>query len=328
MERTREVLVGAVVMLGIAVGVIGTIWLKGGAGGEGQRLQAAFNGVGQLQEGASVKFRGVAVGRVEGVSVAPAGDAVLVAMTVQSELALPANAAVLLAPESMFGDWQAEIVDRSDFPRMVFLEYPGEDVLPGVALPDVSRLTATADEIAGNLATISDRFQTAFTAETAQNVARAIENIGTLSDNLSEIVAQQADRFEALAGGFDESAQEVAAAARAARESFENFAAVADAGTLEQIVSDASATAQNLRALSGNLDASLGDFRSAARRADSTFARLDRLMLAAEEGEGSVARLLSDPALAEETFAAVAEMRALLKDIQENPGRYLRFSVF
>lgn len=328
MNRGREALVGAVVLLGVAVAVVGAIWMKGGWGTEGRSLYAAATGAGQLAPGASLKFRGVTVGTVESVSVAPAGDAVLVAMTVQPDLTLPADAAVLLAPESMFGSWQAEIVTRGDFPRMAFLEYPDDEVLPAAVLPDMSRLTATADEIAGNLATISERFQIAFTEETARNVSRAIDNIQEMSEGLSDVVAQQAEQFSTLARDFDESARELSAAARAARLSFERVDGIladADVGTL---VEDAAAAAANLRELTAHLGSSVEDFRGAARRADSTFARLDRLMTTAEEGEGTVARLLSDPALADEAFAAVAEMRALLADIQENPGRYLRFSVF
>lgn len=328
MNRGREALVGAVVALGVAVAVAGAIWMKGGWGPDGRPLQAAATSAGQLAPGASVKFRGVTVGTVESVSVAPAGDAVLVTMSVQPDLTLPPDAAVLLAPESMFGSWQAEIVTRGDFPRMTFLDYPDDGTLPAVALPDMSRLTATADEIAGNLATISERFEIAFTEETARNVSRAIDNIQEMSEGLSDVVAQQAEQFSTLARDFDESAREMSAAARAARLAFERVDGIladADVGTL---VEDAAAAAANLRDLTAHLDSSVEDFRGAARRADSTFARLDRLMTTAEEGEGSVARLLSDPALADEAFAAVAEMRALLADIQENPGRYLRFSVF
>lgn len=328
MNRGREALVGAVVLLAVAVAAVGTIWMKGGWGTEGRPFRAAATGVGQLAPGASVKFRGVTVGTVESVSVAPAGDAVFVAMTVHSELALPTDAAVLLAPESMFGSWQAEIVSRGDFPRTTFLEYPGDQVLPAAVLPDMSRLTATADEIAGNLATISERFQIAFTEETARNVSRAIDNIQELSEGLSDVVAQQAEHFSTLAADFDESARELSAAARAARLSFERVDGILADAEVETLVENAAGAAANLRELTAHLGSSVEDFRGAARRADSTFARLDRLMRTVEEGEGSVARLLSDPALADEAFAAVAEMRALLEDIQENPGRYLRFSVF
>lgn len=328
MERGREALVGLVVLLALVAGVAGSIWLKGGWGADGRLLRAGFAGVGQLAPGAPVKFRGVAVGRVDAVAVAPRGDAVLVEMTVLPELVLPADAAVLLAPESMFGGWQAEIVDREDFPRYAYHEHGEDGVLPGAALPDISHLTATADEIAGNLRVISERVQIAFTEETAHNLRRAIDNIVEVSDGLSRVVDQQASRFADLSDGVNESARELGAAAHAARLSFERVDRILADAELETVFADAGATIENLRGATGQLDASLADVRSMARQADSTFARFNRLLADAETGEGSLGRLMSDPALAMSVEDAVMDLRALLSDIRENPTRYLRFSIF
>lgn len=328
MDRRRDALVGAVVLLGVVAGVGGATWLMGGWGSEGQTVRAVAPSAGQMVAGASVKFRGVDVGRVDGVDIAPGGAAVVIEMTVRPELALPDGAAVLLAPESMFGDWQAEIVARDDFPGQAFLDRPDLDALPGAALPDVSRLTATADEIARNLTVISDRFRIAFTEETAENLRRAIDNISELSDGLSEIVDQQASRFDDLAEGVEQSAQDLGAAAQAARLSFERIDAILQQGEVETVVADAGAAVANVRAVTDDASVFVDELRSVVRRADSTFARLDRLATAAEEGDGTLSRLLTDPALAEGAAEAVQEIKALLADIRENPGRYLRFSVF
>ncbi len=328
MERRREALVGLVVVLGIAVAVVGTIWLQGGLGRDMVEVRAATANVGQLVAGAAVKFRGVSVGHVDAVTVTPNGEAVMVHMSVRPDLVLPPNAAVLLAPESVFGDWQAEILARSDLDLPYLEDYPEEGVLPGAALPDFSRLTATADEIAHNLTVISERFQIAFTEETALHVRSAIENIGEVSDGLSEIIAQQEARFEDLAEGVNASAAELGAAARVARLSFERIDSIIMNAGAETMAADASATLSNLRSLTEELNTSLSDMRSAAQRADTTFARLDALLIAAESGDGSVGKLLGDPALADGAIEAVQELRALLADIQENPRRYLSFSIF
>jgi len=327
-DKRREALVGIVVILGIAAGVAGSIWLKGGWGSGGQVVRAVSPDAGQTTAGATVKFRGVDVGRVDRVSIAPGGDAVLIEMIVRPDLALPPQAAMLLAPESMFGDWQVEIVSRNDFPSRVFLERPDLDALPGTALPDVSRLTSTADEIAGNLAVISDRFRIAFSEETAENLRRAIDNISAVSDGLAEVIDQQASRFDDLADGVDRSAQDLGAAARAARLSFERIDAILQNADVETMATDAGAAAANVRIVAQDAGLFLNDLRAAVQRADSTFARLDRLTAGAEAGEGSLGRLLSDPTLANEAEEALAEIAALLADVRENPGRYFRFSVF
>lgn len=328
MERRREALVGLVVMLGIAVGVAGTIWLQGGLRRDMVELRAASASAGQLVAGAAVSFRGVSVGHVDAVSVTPNSEAVMIHLSVEPGLVLPSDAAVLLAPESVFGDWQAEILSRADFELLSFLNYPEEDVLPAAALPDFSRLTATADQIARNLTVISERFEIAFTEETALNLKNAIDNIGAVSDGLSEIIAQQAARFEDLSEGVNQSAEELGAAARSARLSFERVDSIIANTEIESMLGDAGATMSNLRALTESMNTSLGTLQAAARRADTTFARLDELLAAAEAGDGSLRRLLDDPALVDGAVEAVRELRALLADIQENPRRYLSFSIF
>lgn len=328
MHRKRDVLVGAVVTGGLVVAIVGTIWLKGGWGRDGQTVSAMTTGVGQLMEGAPVKFRGVNVGQVESVRVTDDGEAVLLDMRIQGELQIPENAALLIAPESMFGDWQAEIVDRGDFPRYAFLDADGGDVLPGAALPDMSRLTAAADEIAENITTISERVQIAFTEETAMSLRLAITNIERVSQGLSSVLDQQAERFDLLAEGVGESASELGAAARAARTSFERIDRVLAAAQIDSMVVDARNSAQSLSAATGEMASALSEMRAAARSADSTFAKLDRIAGMAEQGEGSLGRLLGDSALALEAEQAVRDLRTLLADIQENPSRYVRLSIF
>ncbi|MDE2876700.1 MAG: MlaD family protein [Gemmatimonadota bacterium] len=328
MERRREILVGAVVVLGIAVGVIGTIWLKGGWGSNQVALRTASTGVGQLVAGASVKFRGVAVGRVESVAVVPSGEAVMVEMTVRPDLAIPADAAVVIAPESFFGDWQAEITTRDEYGSLTFYEHAEEGVLAGAVLPDFSRLTATADEIARRLTVMSDRFELAFTEETALNLRHLIDNLGLISDDLTTMISQQATRFDELAVGVSESAREFTAAARVARSTLERMDGIltdADVGTL---LGNAGESMENLKTLTGDMRAAMTELRTAAQQGSATMTRLETLLASAESGEGLLGRLLADPELAEGATAAVANLNRLLADIKENPTRYLSFSIF
>ena len=328
MERRREVMVGFVVVQGLAVAVVGSMWLRDGFNRGQTRLQTAATSVGALVPGALVKFRGVNVGRVESIAVLPGGEAVMVDMRIRPELVIPANAGVLLAPESMFGEWQAEILDRTEFGLPPFFDYPQEGVLPGAALPDFSRLTATFDQIARNLTTISDRVEVAFTEETALNLKGVIDNMSVVSDLLSEIIEQQSQRFETLADGVDASAQELGDAARAARLSFERFDSVLTGAGVEQMFADAGESLSNLRNITGDVGSTMTDLREAAQRVDATFERMETVLAALEDPEGSLSRLLGDPAFAEGALEALNEFRGLLADVQRNPGRYLRFSVF
>ena len=199
MKRNHEVAVGIAVLAGIALIIFGIIFLQGmRLGAEDVEVQARFREVGQLLEGGTVKLRGVPIGRVEAIELEPSGNGVLVTLSVRSDVRLPPDPAVVISPESLFGDWQAEVVARNTF-GYDFAESPDPAVLPGYALPDMSRLTAVADEIASNLATISTRVELAFTQETADNIRLAINNIQHLSEQLNDIVGAQQGALEEVA---------------------------------------------------------------------------------------------------------------------------------
>jgi phospholipid/cholesterol/gamma-HCH transport system substrate-binding protein len=329
MTRGRETLVGLVIVAGIAISVVGTLWLQDASFGRGKRqVQARILEVGQLMEGNSVKLRGVAIGRVDAIAVVPDGTAVRVTMSIREDVVLPEDPAVLLAPESMFGDWQAEVISREAYPQFAFLENDEDGTLGGYALPDFSRLTAAADQISQNLGVLSDRVEEAFTEETAQNIALAIDNIQEVSEQLRELVEVQAVAFEELGSQMASAATELEVAAHAGHLAFARVDEILDAPSTDSLLMDASATAANLKSFSAELGQTTRDAQSLLTRADSTFARLDRLTAQVESGEGAIGRLMNDTILVYRAQDVLIQLSVLLEDFQANPQRYVRISIF
>jgi phospholipid/cholesterol/gamma-HCH transport system substrate-binding protein len=325
----RDVLVGLVIVCAVLVGAVGTFFLRGAAIRRNLTpIEAVVLEAGQLMDGNAVKFRGVEIGRVEAIRVEPGGEAVRINMRVDRDATFPDDAGVILSPESMFGDWQVEIVSRSDFPRYEFLAEPSSGAIPGYTLPDMSRLTAAADEIADNLTVLTDRVELAFTEETAMNLKAAIDNIQNVSRNLSDLVGQQAQSFESLTTEVSTSAEEFGAASREARESFEMLQSALEEGQADSLVADARVAIGNLRDLSGRLAESAEGLDRTLESADSTFARLDRIGATIERGEGSIGRLLGDTTLALRAEEALTQLTELLADFRENPRRYVRLTIF
>ncbi len=92
MTRRRDVVVGLVIVFGLTVGVVGTIWLQGSSIGRDTRtVDALFSEVGMLMRGNTVKLRGVAIGRVDEITVEPSGEAVRVTLRVDAEVAFPSG---------------------------------------------------------------------------------------------------------------------------------------------------------------------------------------------------------------------------------------------
>lgn len=77
----------------------------------------------------------------------------------------------------------------------------------------------------------------------------------------------------------------------------------------------------NDRELADNTEQAIGRLNSAAARADSLIARLN-------SSEGTLGRLSSDPRLYDNLNSTIESLDSLIIDLQENPKRYVRFSVF
>ncbi len=329
MSRGREALVGVVIVGAIVLTVAGTLWLEGTSFGRAQRdVEAVFEEVGLIRPGNAVKLRGVEVGRVREIAVDPGGQAVRLRFRMDESLALPADAVVILSPESMFGDWQAEIMPRSRYPSVQYAESSESGVLPGYALPDISELTHMADQIAENLSVLTERLAVAFSDETARNIASLIDNVEGVTERLSDLVAQQATSFTNVTDGVQRAVDGIGTAADQARSTFERVDQILAREEVASTLEDLVVISANLRDLSGDLQGTNVEIRQMTARADSAFVRADAIMKRITQGEGILGRLLEDTEMANELQTVVTELTVLLSDIRENPRRYLRLSIF
>jgi phospholipid/cholesterol/gamma-HCH transport system substrate-binding protein len=330
------VLVGVVIILAVVVGVVGTLWLKEANWGRMPTpVEVLVSDVAQLAPGNPVKLRGVRIGQVGEIRVEPDGLAVRVRLELRAPVALPPDAVVLLAPESFFGGWQAEIVPRDQYPGFDFYRVAagvaadGETpVLGGYALPELSRLTASAEQISANVAELSERLEIAFNDETASNLAQAITDIAAISQQVRDLVNTQSTVAGTLTSSADSALQQIEEASRAARRSFQRMEGLLGDAQVDSIVTNVRRATASIQELSANLSGASGGMGRTMVQADSAFARLDRLTARVESGQGTIGRLLADSTLAVRTEDVLLQLDLLLQDLRANPRRYVRLSIF
>lgn len=329
MKRRNEVVVGAAVILGIALIIFGTIWLQGMRWGVEERvIRARVAEAGQILKGNPVKLRGVLIGRVENVELEPAGSGVIVTMSIDENVRLPEDPVVILSPESMFGDWMVQIFPRSAFPQYRYAESPRPEILPGYSLPDMSRLTAVADEIAQNIAQLTSRFEIAFTEETAVNVREAIENIQRVSEQLNGLIARQSRNADELAAGLQTTSQSISEAAETARRTFAQLDQAVGEGRLKGIVENVERATAQTDSIALLLADAATQIRSTAITADSALAMVRDVAGALERGEGTLGKLLQDTTLYYRLTETTTEVQLLLQDLRANPRKYINLRIF
>jgi len=335
-NRGREFLVGLVIITAVVVGVVGTLWLKGTNWGRlATPVEVLANDVAQLAPGNPVKLRGVKIGSVGSIDVEPNGQAVRIHLNLEGPVAMPPDAVVLLAPESFFGGWQAEIASRDQYPGFDFFDVSGAKptqpdipVLGGYALPELSRLTASAEQISANVAQLSERLEVAFNDETAANLSQAISDIAAISQEVRAFVNQQSTVAGDLTSKADSALGQIEEASRAARRSFVRMEGILGDAQVDSIVTNVRLATASIQELAANMSEGSGGMAATMERADSTFARLDRLTASVESGRGTLGRLVNDSTLALRTEDVLQQLNLLLQDLRENPRRYVRLSIF
>ncbi|HEX4683168.1 MAG TPA: MlaD family protein, partial [Gemmatimonadaceae bacterium] len=198
MKRPRDAIVGVVVLATIVAMGGGIGWAKQSDIGHRQRdVVARFHDVGNARVGNAVVIRGVIGGRIQAIELAPGGW-VDVRMKLDRDVSLPLDPVVLLNESSLFGDWQATVIERSALPRdesvrAEVADASGQrDVVPGASLPGIGKLTTVAGQIAGDVATVAGRVQVAFDDQAARELRASIRNVADLSSTMREVAANHA----------------------------------------------------------------------------------------------------------------------------------------
>jgi phospholipid/cholesterol/gamma-HCH transport system substrate-binding protein len=335
-SRSKELLVGTVILLGTAVAVAGALWLSGGGFGlPTVPVDVLVADVGQLREGNQVKFRGVSVGRVSSFDVEPDGQGVRIHLLLDRELPQIEDPGAVVAPESLFGEWQVEIVSMSRFPRFSYFEVPegarvpsGGVLMGGYALPDITRLTAAANDISQTLAVLTERVDRAFNDTTAQQVQRTFENIERLSEDLSILARRSSETFEEIEGEVRRATTDIGAAAAVARNTLERADEIMATGQVDTIVASVARGSQDMARIAAILGDESGGLAGTVESLDSTMARMDRLTARIEAGEGMLGQLIADGDLVDQASLALSQLELLLEDLRLNPKRYVRLSIF
>jgi phospholipid/cholesterol/gamma-HCH transport system substrate-binding protein len=337
MTQGRELVVGSTVIAAILVSAVGTLWLRGtNWGREATYVEVLVLDVGQLTTGNPVKLRGVSIGNVASITVDPGGDVVRLGLEVEGafDLGNAVSAGVIIAPQSLFGGWQAEIVRRARFPQFDYFDVPAADqgrdtlVIGGYAIPDISRLTAAADEISQNLSVLTDRFDRTFNEQTVDQLRSVIANLEVVSSEIRNLITQQASTFADVSADVARAADEISQASAQANTTFREVDAMLDRGDVDSILVSVRSTAANINRVAAQVNRSIGGLDQAVARADSAFGSVQRFTSRMESGQGALGRLLLDSTLAVRAESAMAQLDSLLADIKANPRRYVRLSIF
>jgi phospholipid/cholesterol/gamma-HCH transport system substrate-binding protein len=334
-KRSNEFAVGLAVLAALALVIGGAIWLSETDVNQKKVTYAArFRTVGGLGVGGPVTLRGVKVGRVEAIKLVE-NEWVETEFSIDRSVELPRKPAVISASASLFGEWTANIVPLEPLPTdpnlrnaLIESDQAGGEAWPGATLPDIGQLTAQASRIAGDVADVTQRIGQAFDSTALRNLQQSVKDLATISGRLVKFAHTQTNRMDRVGENVVTSADAFTGAAKTFRDAVARLDTATSDNQLQDILNNSRSSSADIRLAAADLRAVM----AAARANQASLVRVllaaDSLMTKLQAGRGTIGMLTSDSTLYRETTKTVIQFRELLTDIQANPKKYLKISVF
>jgi len=263
-------------------------------------LRASFEDASGLVEGNAVNMRGVNIGTVTGVRLDQAQEVVRVEFRVDQDVRIPEGS-------------HARVTGISGVSGVRLAIQPGP--------PDNPPLTSGATLEPPPQGTILDRLS---------------DQAPALATKADSVLTGANTTIQALSTQFGDSQSDLRQTLQATRNTMESVESITEAErqNIRSLIQNLQAISEDLEGVSGTrsdslkvvidrLNRSLARLERSMASFENTTKSLDAITTKLDNGTGTAGRLLNDPSLYNRLDSAAARTNGLLRDLKENPGRYL-----
>lgn len=315
MRRSKPFIIGFTFILAIVIFVWGFNYLKGRDLFKKQEfLYARYHTVNGLVAAKPVYVNGLQVGQVSRLYFAPdlSGD-IIVELVIQNKFPIPKNSIAHIFSADLMGSKSITLIlGDSKVPVK-----SGDTLLTSVegslmesVNKQVAPLKAKAEVLMGSVDTLIAAFNTVMNDETVKSLSSSIKDIQTTFKNLSSTTS----RLDDLATSEGNRLSNILT-------------------NTDSLIATLNSNREGLSRIIGNFE-SISDSLSKANiaaiiyKADSSINSLNQILAKINEGQGTAGKLMNNDSLYRELNKSAEELNKLLKDVRENPKRYVKFSLF
>ena len=293
MRRRDEVLVGLFTTVAIIILALTSIWLVRGGLNRGYLLHSRFLWGAGIKQGAPVWLVGVTIGTVDKVDLDPRGT-LLITYRIRKEHSVPLGSVATIVPNGFFGD-QA-IAFTPSAPNEVSYA-PGDTIPVGIPAAGLQAILSRADTLTGALSVMMLTLKSQFVD--SGGIAEMRRTAVTLNRTL---------------GTFSQVAEVQSRELQSTLVTLRRSLSAIDSARVDSTVRALQSSAEGMQLLTGELK--------------TASARFNALIVKVDSGNGSLAKLLNDPALYDDIRRIAMRVDSLIIDFKANPRKYLKFSVF
>lgn len=300
----REIKIGI-----FAVAMIGAAWagirfLKGfDIFSRNDVYYAAYDQINGVQTASPIMMKGVKIGTVTGVSFDPArSDKVVLQFTVKREYRIPSDSEAKIFSNGLMGNKAIEITyGTSDtfLHKGDTLRSSRDRDLMDVAGSELDFFKQRISQVTGDLSHTLDNLNRLMEANES-NVTATLSHLKSITGDMAGLLSEEKKNLQAAV---------------------DNLTRFSDM---------LGANAPRVDSLIGGMNDLVVQLSEEefARKLTGTVDRLNEVLARLEAGEGTIGKLLDDPALYDSLTMASGNLSSLLADLKEYPGRYVHFSLF
>lgn len=315
MKYSREVKIAFIFISGLFVLIWGFNFLKGHNLFSDQRVfYALYNRVDGLETGNPVTINGLKVGAVTDIRFKPDGSGkIIVKMRVDGDVKIPKPSVAKISSLDLLGSKCIAIELRNHYQMAQSGDTLKADTQESLS-DEVNRQIAPIKKKAETLLATTDSILTSinyvFNKNTRDNLASSFASI----ERTLRTIEHSTNAFDTLLAGQQDRLQNIIGNVESISHNFKN-----NNEKLSKIFS-------NLSLISDSLVRS--NFATTIRRAGVVVNEAAGIMEKINKGKGSVGLLINNDSLYNGLAASSVSLDKLIKDINENPKRYVHFSLF
>lgn len=253
-----------------------------------------------LSPGNYIYISGVNVGSVKRMELV-GGDSVRVTMTFDLGVDVPKNSVAYLESSGLL-DEKAIIIERGDSPENIqygdYIEGHYRGGMMETLKQEGEELSEDVSESFGQLNKLLAQLNSMLSDRTKGRVDSVLNNLQSTTEDVSGIFRSRRSELES-------SIQHA-----------QQFLANVDTVSMRN--------KNRVDSVLVGLDRSLSELETLSRDLNQTNHELNQILVKINNGEGSLGKLVNDPALYDNLESLSAEMNSLIKNINENPRKYLK----
>lgn len=316
MKYSREIKVAVIVVISIALLIYGLNYLKGVDVLEKHReYYAVYDHIEGLLPDNAVQINGFKIGKVNQITFHPDNSGhIVVGFVVSGDaIRVPKNSVARISSLDLLGSKAISI----ELGNSVVMAEPGDTILSAIqaSLQDevnkqVQPLKEKAEALISSIDSVMIVVQTVFNKNARENltksfesIQRAIETFERTSLRLDTLMAEEKNRINDIMRNIDFITKNIRSSNDQLTNIINNISTFSDSLVKADIVSTIEHT-----------DKAMTEFSGIIQRIN--------------KGEGTVGMLVKNDSLYKNLELSAGALENLLKDLEQNPKRYVHFSIF